>query len=231
MDDQIKSYADLARTYDTVRFAGRSGRFVYETDRRIVRNAVSTAAPRTILDIPTGTGRVLQYLDDLSAPITAVDFTQEMLERAAPHARPGKDKVLRGNAGALPFRNDSFDCVVSLRFFHLFEQEQRLPFAAEFSRVLRPGGHLMLSMTNGWYGGGINWMKRYLGMPTVQFEYRGEIRKLFPGWTTIRMEGNFLPLQGAVHDVPGVGSLLRWATGHFPANRLCWETYHLLRKP
>ena len=231
MEDLKRSYSSLAPTYDVARFSGRSGRFLYETDRRIVCDAIATAAPAKILDVPTGTGRVLDYLRNQPASITGVDSTPEMLLQAARYARAGKDELLIGNAAALAFEDDSFDCVVSLRFFHLFSRQERVPFAKEFCRVVRPGGYLLLSMTNGWYAGGINWLKQYLGMRTVSFEYPGELSNLFRDWRTVRVEGNFLPFQSAASSVPVLGSLLRWSSRRFPLNHLCYERFYLLRKP
>jgi ubiquinone/menaquinone biosynthesis C-methylase UbiE len=189
------------------------------------------AAPRNILDVPTGTGRVIDYLKDQSVPITAVDRTSAMLAQAARHVRVGMDTLLLGNAASLPFLNGSFDCVISLRFFHLFDTPARTAFAREFGRILTPGGHLLLSMTNGWYGGGINWLKHYMGAKTVHFEHRGELQQLFPNWTTVQLQGNYLPLQGAMNSMPVFGPLLRWSTTRFPTNRLCWERFYLLKKP
>ena len=234
-DNKVKElhrdYGGMAPTYEADRFTGRSGRFLYEVDRRIVREAVSVAAPTKILDVPTGTGRVLDYLKGQSAPITGLDSTPGMLAQASRHARRGYDELLIGNAASLPFSSGTFDCVISLRFFHLFNREERVPFAQEFDRVLRPQGHLFLSMTNGWYAGGVNWVKRGFGRRTVHFEYPGELSRLFPGWLSVRVFGNFVPLHSFANSVPFLGSGLRWACDHFPLNRLCWETYHLLRKP
>lgn len=231
VEELKQDYSSLAPAYEEKRFSGHSGQFLYATDRRIVREAVALAAPTSILDVPTGTGRVLDYLRDHKGPITGVDATPEMLAQANRYARPGKDTLLLGNATALPFDSGSFDFLVSLRFFHLFDEQARLPFATEFRRLLRPGGHLLLSMTNGWYAGGLNWMKNRMGRQTVQFEHQGEIGRLFPGWKVVSLSGNFLPFQAALSSVPAVGASLSWLTGHFPLNRVCYERYYLLRKP
>ena len=231
MSDLVRDYSAIAPKYDARRFTGRSGRFVYETDRRIVTEAVSLIRPRNILDVPTGTGRVIDYLKDQPAPVTGVDQTPGMLAQATRFVREGHDRLMIGDASRLPFPDGSFECVISLRFFHLFGYADRGPFAAEFTRVLAPGGHLLLSFTNGWYAGGLNWMKQRLGRQTVHFQRRGELQALFPGWTVVRLQGNFLPLQGTVSRIPVIGALLRWSTDRFPANRVCWERYYLLRKP
>jgi ubiquinone/menaquinone biosynthesis C-methylase UbiE len=229
VDSTRRSYAHLARDYDALRFSGRNGRFVSARDQEIIGTFLALTKPERLLDAPVGSGRALSYAAAGPRVRVGLDYTPEMLSLAA-QVQPPPTGLLRGDAAALPFKDATFDCVISLRFFHLFAEPQRAAFAREFVRVLAPGGHLIISFTNGWYAGGLNWLRRAMGARTVQFEARGELRRLFPSCSVVRRHGNFLPKQWLVDDVPVLGPAIRRLTEHAPANLVCWEHIYLLRK-
>lgn len=224
-----RSYKALASDYDAVRFSGPSGSFLFENDGRIIRELVRSTGAQRALDAPVGTGRVLVYLRDLDLDIVGLDFTEEMLSEAEKVADHERHTLIQGNAAEMPFGDDEFDCLTSLRFFHLFKRKDRLPFAEEFVRVVKPGGFLIVSFTNGWYAGGINWLKKKWGCKTVEFEHMGELGTLFPNCTVKRCVGNFLPKQWMLDRIPLLGKLVRWSTSVYPLNRLCWERIYLLQ--
>jgi ubiquinone/menaquinone biosynthesis C-methylase UbiE len=224
----IQSYSEIASDYDSKRFTGMSGRFLFETDRRIVCSLhAKTKATRTI-DVPVGTGRVLHYLSD--HPIVGVDATSEMISEAMKVANSNCHQLFQGDATQLPFEDGGFDCLISLRFFHLFPTHERFAFASEFLRVVRPGGFLVVSFTNGWYAGGLNWLQRMMGGKTVHFEYTGEVKRLFPGCQVIQRVGNFLPKQWMLDRIPLIGATLRGGTTIPPLNMICWESFYLIQK-
>lgn len=230
MSDYAQSYSELAGDYNRIRFSGRTGRFNFERDGEIIRSYVRECGATRLLDVPVGTGRVLEYVRDLDLDVVGLDLTREMLADAEKVAHPTRHRLMEGDASKLPFEANEFDCVSSLRFFHLFPEESRPAFVKEFLRVLEPGGHLIVSFTNGWYAGGVNWLKRFAGMQSVYFEQPGEIRRLFPGCTMVHRTGNFLPKQWMIDPVPGLGAAVRAATRHAPLNLVCWERIYLLRK-
>jgi len=221
----------LSASYDAKRFEDNSGIFNYEVDREIILELVGMAAPAQVLDLPTGTGRVLDYLSDLDVRVIGCDATQSMLDIAAKRMTPEKHSLLMADAAELPFDDESQECIISLRFFHLFEEETRRRFTREFERVLKQGGHVICSFTNGWYCGGVNWAKRGIGYRTVYFEHRGELKRLFPNFHVRALRGNFLPLQNRVSRSSMVGRALRRLTSSFPLNHVCWEKFYLLQKP
>lgn len=94
-------------------------------------------APGRVLDLGCGTGRNLELLDG-SGRAFALDPCRESLLRAR-HRAPTA-LLVRGRAEALPFRDASFDTVLSgLVFCSVGDPPTGL---AEVRRVLRPGGSL-----------------------------------------------------------------------------------------
>ena len=102
-------------------------------------------APR-ILDVGCGTGDLTARLRrELTTDLVAgCDFSAGMLEQA--QARTRAVRWLQGDATRLPFRDGSFDAVVSTEAFHWFPD----PDAAllEFNRVLRPGSRVLVALVN-----------------------------------------------------------------------------------
>ncbi len=95
-----------------------------------------------ILDAGCGTGGNSQYLQRYGR-VTGLDAAAEALRFA--RRRPGLT-LLRGSVDRLPFRDASFDLVLSNDVLcHLFVQDD-LRAMREFARVLRPGGVLYLQL-------------------------------------------------------------------------------------
>jgi ubiquinone/menaquinone biosynthesis C-methylase UbiE len=108
-----------------------------------------TPGPR-VLDVATGTARVPLLLAAqpwFDGAIDALDLTPAMLARAqAKLAAAGLEArvmLRQGDAGHLPWPDASFDMVISLEALEFFPRPRRA--LAEMSRVLRPGGALVVS--------------------------------------------------------------------------------------
>ncbi|NUK32966.1 methyltransferase domain-containing protein [Streptomyces lunaelactis] len=126
---------------------------------RMLADALGPAGPgrpaATVLDVGCGDGsaaataaRVLK-----GHRIVGVDWSQDALRRAAPRL----SQVVRGEltGGGLPFASGSADAVLFSEVVeHLVDPDSALD---ELHRVLRPGGHLMLSTPNlaAWYNRGL----------------------------------------------------------------------------
>ncbi|MEO1043911.1 MAG: metalloregulator ArsR/SmtB family transcription factor [Pseudomonadota bacterium] len=94
-----------------------------------------------ILDVGTGTGRMIELLADRADHATALDKSPEMLRLArAKLEKFGPDQVewLLGDFYSLPADNDRFDCVVMHQALHYADNPGAV--LTEIGRVLAPGG-------------------------------------------------------------------------------------------
>jgi SAM-dependent methyltransferase len=99
-----------------------------------------------LLDIGTGTGRMLQLLGATAHRAVGVDLSADMLSVARANlARAGlaRCSVRKANMYQLPFGDQSFDTVAIHQVLHYADD----PAGAigEAARVLRPGGRLLLA--------------------------------------------------------------------------------------
>ncbi len=99
-----------------------------------------------VLDAGTGTGRHALRLARRGARITAFDASPEMLALARAKAAAEGLSLRFQEAridGPLPFADASFDLVTcGLVLCHIADLT---PVVSEFARVLRPGGHLLIT--------------------------------------------------------------------------------------
>lgn len=98
------------------------------------------SAGQEVLDAGAGDGNVAVAAAAEGASVTACDITPLMIERGrARSAAEGVDiRWVEGDVEALPFPDESFECVTSA--FGLFLAPRPAVAAAEVFRVLRPGG-------------------------------------------------------------------------------------------
>lgn len=107
---------------------------------------VNIPSGSSVLDVACGTGNSAIPLTRAGCVVTGVDIAINLLEQARERARSeGMDiSFIEGDAEQLPFPDASFDAVVSM-FGAMFAPRPEL-VAAEFARVLKPGG--LLAMAN-----------------------------------------------------------------------------------
>lgn len=131
------------------RFKGIGGEFVNHTELKLMlQNLPSNLNDKTIMDLGAGTGRLtLEILKLKPKQIIAVDPSKEMLSRL----RKIKNKFFTaklGKAEKLPFENEVFDIVTSLRLFEHLENETFVRSLNEINRVLKPNGLLIINTVN-----------------------------------------------------------------------------------
>jgi SAM-dependent methyltransferase len=117
------------------------GNQLLELEEPVVRAILDELPIGVALDAACGTGRHAAYLASLGHTVIGVDASPGMIAVAREKVPDGAFQV--GDLHALPLADDSVDLVVcAIALVHLPAIDG--PFA-EFARVLRPGGHLVVS--------------------------------------------------------------------------------------
>ena len=104
-----------------------------------------------ILDIGTGPGFFPMILSESGYTVAAVDYTEDMLEKAKENTKEYQSQIefYRMDAQNLGFENNQFDVVISRNLtWNLEKPEQAYQ---EWMRVLKPGG-VLLNFDANWYG-------------------------------------------------------------------------------
>ena len=94
-----------------------------------------------VLDVGCGTGLMSAKLAATGRQVLGVDLSTAMVEHASRRSS-ARLEFLPGDAENLPLESAGFDAVVNLISFHHYPNP--LKAIAEFRRVLRPGGRLIL---------------------------------------------------------------------------------------
>jgi len=143
-------YSRIYKSYDLV-----NSLFTFGLDKKWRKHTVQaclSTQPGQILDLCCGTGDLALGLAQAAAPgttITGYDLNPDMLkiarQKAAGITGPGID-FIRGDVAAMPFADHEFDCItIGFGFRNLTWQnpgsEKHL---SEMSRVLKPGGRLLI---------------------------------------------------------------------------------------
>ena len=138
-------FADHATEWDAIRSLHVADEDVEAAMLRLMHNR----RLGHMLDIGTGTGRMVEIFGHLASRITALDRSPEMLRiarsklAALQFANAGSAEFLLGDFYALPLADDSVDSVILHQVLHFAQQPDRA--IAEAARVLRDGGHLLIT--------------------------------------------------------------------------------------
>lgn len=122
----------------------------------LLRAALEDTPKPCVLDVATGTARVPLLLASqpwFDGAVEGLDLTPAMLARAQSKidtaGLAARIALRQGDAGTLPWPDSSFDLVVSLEALEFFPRPRRA--LSEMSRVLKPGGALIVSKyPDGW---------------------------------------------------------------------------------
>ena len=123
-------------------------RALYVHDDQVERKLAELIAAEQVddlLDIGTGTGRILEVLSDKVAHAVGVDLSPDLLVR--PRSRRDRARlrncaVRKGDMHNLPVGEGSFDAVTIHQVLHHAERPGKA--IEEAARVLRPGGRIFI---------------------------------------------------------------------------------------
>jgi ubiquinone/menaquinone biosynthesis C-methylase UbiE len=224
-----KGYDEEARRYDARRYHSAEGRLFNDLELRILAESLRPREGMTILDLPTGTGRLSVGLSRLGARVVGGDISGGMLRAAA--AKAGSDGLSRihfaqMNAGKLPFADNTFDGVISFKFFHLIPNDVKATLLGEMIRVLKPGRKLIVEFNSPFYGGVLAFLRYYFrkkhpGGMRMKCLFPDQVHTLFKDVEVTGKFGVKLPLSGYLGSVlgqPTVEAFNLWF-GRIPAIR------------
>ena len=132
--DTVAAYREWASTYD-------EPNTLFAVDEPVVLGILDGLPAGVALDAACGTGRYARHLAARGHRVIGVDSSPEMLAVARDHLPEADLRV--GDLAALPLDDESVHVAVSaLALSHV---RDLVPVMAELARVLRPGGHLVIS--------------------------------------------------------------------------------------
>ncbi|WP_371372727.1 class I SAM-dependent methyltransferase [Sporomusa aerivorans] len=112
--------------------------------RDVLRKNVPAGENLKCLDIGCGPGFLSILLAECGYEVTAVDYTEKMLERARENAAAegAAIRFLRMDAQSMDFPDNSFDFIVSRNLVWNLEEPERAYL--EWLRILKPEGRLVI---------------------------------------------------------------------------------------
>jgi SAM-dependent methyltransferase len=147
---QLLTVVDAYRAWAD--FYDKPGNGLFDPEQSIVWGILDGLPRGVALDAACGTGRHAEHLAFLGHRVIGVDISPDMLARARGKIPAGE--FHEADLHHLPLAEDSVDIVVCA--FALTHIPELAPVFAEFARVLRTGGHLVVSDVRGLFSDGIH---------------------------------------------------------------------------
>ncbi len=150
---RLATAREIRRRRAAAYFAERAGdwdriRALHAPDERVERAVLALLKdfnPRAILDLGTGTGRMLELLAPKAERAVGVDQSPAMLSLARARidqAGLRQVQLRQGDVYAPPVERDAFDLVIVHQVLHFLDDPARA--LQEAARTLRPGGRLLV---------------------------------------------------------------------------------------
>jgi len=134
---------EVCRVYELPGVQRVTGETIRPGGLALTRRALALAAlpvGARVLDVGCGAGATLAYLAGLGLQVMGIDPSRKLLRQG--NGRSPRLTLTQGQGETLPFAAQSFDALLAECCLSLMDDAAAL---AEFARVLRPGGALILS--------------------------------------------------------------------------------------
>ncbi|MEX1013563.1 MAG: methyltransferase domain-containing protein [Candidatus Paceibacterota bacterium] len=128
-------------------------------ERKVVKKFLSyisneeTLKNKKVLDIPAGTGKLTKILLYNGLNVTSGDISKEMMDQIDKDLKEHKNYIDERvmDATGLPFEDNSFDLVISIRLLHRVDAETRKKIIKEAERVSRKHCIISFAKDNLWH--------------------------------------------------------------------------------
>lgn len=138
----VKKYWDYgSKFYDTA--PGNGGIEESQIWKELLSKTIGSS-PKNILDVGSGTGIIAMYLTELGHSVTAVDFSEGMMDVARKKAREkgANIRFMEMNVENLNFEDETFDCVTARYVLWTMSHPEKA--VKEWIRVVKPGGSVVI---------------------------------------------------------------------------------------
>ncbi|WP_347838986.1 class I SAM-dependent methyltransferase [uncultured Draconibacterium sp.] len=135
---------EIAGAYDAY-YQTAAGKEVDEIEEKLISDALKKVPGGKMLELGCGTGHWTALFVNEGFDVVATDVSDVMLKEA--FAKGLDAEILKADAEALPFKNESFDVLASVTMMEFVNSKEKV--LEEVMRVLRPGGWLLLGCLNG----------------------------------------------------------------------------------
>jgi SAM-dependent methyltransferase len=147
-------FQEQADAYDRVHYADGARSFMTVRLSRVLNliDDMNLAAGSSILDAGCGPGHLALTLAQKEYDVSAVDTSEAMLTELSRNAdiyKPLSEVHTQlASIEELPFEDNRFDLICSLGVIEYLDTDEKV--LQEFLRSLKPGGRMILSVTNYW---------------------------------------------------------------------------------
>src|SRR4029077_1764738 len=134
-------FAGIAPRWDEERSLHASDAIV----EKAILETIGSSRYASLLDVGTGTGRMLQVLGQNVERVVGFDSSHSMLAVARANLERAEVRgvdLRQGDIYVPPFANDSFDLIVIHQVLHFLDDPARA--IRELSRLLTPGGRMLI---------------------------------------------------------------------------------------